>query len=67
MTMIRNAAAACVLAACVACGGSGDEMPAGDQVKGTAGTPTVQSTTKVEMKRLQVASVTPVDGDCDDE
>jgi len=151
MTMIRNAAAACVLAACVACGGSGDEvppmetqtvtppqaqatpervqgclragetagtfvltagaadtqmtaatyqllgtpeglqphvghrvevtgtvvqeqtarsegapLPADDQVKGTAGTPTVQSTTKVEVKRLQVASVTPVDGDCDD-
>jgi hypothetical protein len=41
-------------------------MPADDQVKGTAGTPTVQSTTKVEMKRLQVASVTPVDGDCGD-
>lgn len=152
MTMIRNTAAACVLAACVACGGSGEEvpametqsvtppqaqatpervqgclrageaantfvltasavdtampaatyeligapdglqqhvghrvevtgivvqeqtarsegatLPAEDQVKGTAGTPTVQSTTKVEMKRLQVSGVTPVDGDCDDQ
>lgn len=151
MTMMRNAAAACVLAACVACGGGGEEVPAletqsvtppqaqatpervqgclrageaantfvltasaidtampaatyqligapeglqqhvghrvevsgtvvqeqtarsdgapmtaDDQVKGTAGTPTVQSTTKVEVKRLQVSSVAPIDGDCDD-
>ncbi|HEX6322261.1 MAG TPA: hypothetical protein VFZ36_00940 [Vicinamibacterales bacterium] len=44
----------------------GAPLPAEDQVKGTAGTPTVQSTTKVEMKRLQVSGVTPVDGDCDD-
>lgn len=44
----------------------GAPLPAGDQVKGTAGTPTVQSTTKVEVKRLQVSGVTPVDGACDD-
>lgn len=43
----------------------GAAMPAGEPAKGTPGTPTVQSTTKVEMKRLQVASVVPIDGDCD--
>lgn len=45
----------------------GATMPAEERAKGTSGTPTVQSSTKIEVKRLQVASVTPVDGDCDDE
>jgi hypothetical protein len=44
----------------------GATLPAEDQVKGTTGTPTVQSTTRVDVKRLQVTSVTAVDGDCDD-
>ena len=44
----------------------GATMPAEERAKGTSGTPTVQSTTQVEMKRLQVTSVTPVGGDCDD-
>lgn len=44
----------------------GASMPADDRAKGTTGTPTVQSTTTVEMKRLQVTSITPIDGDCDD-
>jgi len=43
----------------------GAAMPAEERAKGTSGTPTVRSSAKVEMKRLQVASVTPVDGDCD--
>lgn len=43
----------------------GAPLPAEDQVKGGGGTPTVQSTTRVEMKRLQVSSVTPVEGECD--
>ena len=43
----------------------GPSMPAADTAAGTSGTPTVQSTTEVDVKRLQVASVTPVDGDCE--
>lgn len=43
----------------------GASMPAEERAKGTSGTPTVQSSTKVEVKRLRVASVTPVDGGCD--
>ena len=43
----------------------GAALPAEERAKGTTGTPTVQSSTKVEMKRLQVASVTPVEGDCE--
>mgnify|MGYP002336248933 CR=1 FL=1 len=43
----------------------GASMPADDRAKGTTGTPTVQSTTTVEMKRLQVTSITPIDGDCE--
>lgn len=45
---------------------TGAQMPAAEQrPQGTGGTPTVQSTTKVEMKRLQVTSVTPANGDCE--
>jgi hypothetical protein len=44
----------------------GATLPAEDRAKGTSGTPTVQSTTKIDLKRLQVTSVTPVGGDCDD-
>ena len=44
----------------------GATMPAEDRAKGTSGTPTVQSTTEVELKRLQVSGVTPVSGDCDE-
>ena len=42
-------------------------MDADEQATGTAGTPMVQSKTEVEVKRLQVESVTPVDADCGDE
>lgn len=45
----------------------GAVMPAEEEPTGTSGTPTVQSTTEVEIKRLQVDSVTPVDADCGDE
>jgi hypothetical protein len=45
----------------------GAVMPAEDEPTGTSGTPTVQSTTEVEVRRLQVDSVTPVDADCGDE
>jgi hypothetical protein len=45
----------------------GAVMPAGEEPTGTSGTPTVQSTTEVEIKRLQVDSVTPVDADCGEE
>jgi hypothetical protein len=45
----------------------GATLPAEDRAKGTSGTPTVQSTTKIDLKRLQVTSVTPVGGDCDDD
>ena len=45
----------------------GAVMPAGEEPTGTSGTPTVQSTTEVEVKRLQVDSVTPIDADCGDE
>ena len=44
----------------------GATLPAENIAKGTAGTPTVQSTTKVEMKQLQVAAVTPIAGECED-
>ena len=44
----------------------GATMPAEDRAKGTSGTPTVQSTTEVQVKRLQVSGVTPVSGDCDE-
>jgi hypothetical protein len=43
----------------------GATLPA-EEATGTAGTPTVQSTTEVEVKRLQVTGVTPVDGDCNE-
>ncbi len=46
--------------------GVGARVPADDRAKGTSGTPMVQSTTEVEVKRLQVSGVTPVSGDCDD-
>ena len=45
----------------------GVAMPAEDKAKGTSGTPTVQSTTEVEVKRLQVSGVTPVAGECEDQ
>lgn len=45
----------------------GATLPAEDRAKGTAGTPTVQATTKIDLKRLQVTSVTPVADDCDDQ
>lgn len=45
----------------------GAVMPAEEEPTGTSGTPTVQSTTEVEVKRLQVDSVTPIDADCGDE
>ena len=44
----------------------GATLPADDRAKGTAGTPTVQSTTRVELKRLQVSGVTPGAGECHD-
>jgi hypothetical protein len=34
---------------------------------GTSGRATVQSKTEIELKRLQVSSVTPIDADCGDE
>ena len=42
----------------------GASMPAAGTATGTSGTPTVQSTTEVDVKRLQLAGVTPLDGDC---
>lgn len=52
----------------------GAAMPAAesddDEAAGTSGsgtTPIVQSTTEVEVKRLEVSSVTPIDADCGDE
>jgi hypothetical protein len=45
---------------------TGASLPAEERPKGTSGAPTVQSTTKLEMKRLQVRSVTQVQGECDD-
>lgn len=44
---------------------TGATLPAEDKATGTAGTPTVQSTTRVQMKQLQVRAVTPVNGDCE--
>lgn len=44
----------------------GATMPAEERAKGTTGTPTVQSTTQVDVKRLQVSGVTPVAGECND-
>lgn len=45
----------------------GAPMTAADapQSTGTSGTPTVQSSTSVEVKRLQVSGVTPVSDDCE--
>jgi hypothetical protein len=43
----------------------GATAPAEDRAKGTSGTPTVQASTELEVKRLQVAGVTPVAGDCE--
>ena len=45
----------------------GATLPAGDEPKGTSGTPTVQSSTRLDLKRLQVSSVTPLNGECDDD
>lgn len=44
----------------------GATMPAEERAKGTTGTPTVQSTTEVEVKRLQVTGVAPTGGACED-
>ncbi|MEX2272650.1 MAG: hypothetical protein WD690_14350 [Vicinamibacterales bacterium] len=44
----------------------GATMPAEERAKGTTGTPTVQSSTEIEVKRLQVSGVTPVAGECGD-
>lgn len=45
----------------------GAPMPAAEAPRstGTSGTPTVQSSTSVEVKRLQVTGVTPISGDCE--
>lgn len=45
---------------------SGAALPAEEQPKGTSGTPTVQSTTRIDVKRLEVSSITPVNADCED-
>ena len=45
--------------------GEEDDEPTG--TSGTSGTPTVQSSTEIEVKRLQVSSVLPIDADCGDE
>lgn len=44
----------------------GATLPAEDRAKGTTGTPTVQSTTKVEFKRLQVTNFAMLDDDCEE-
>lgn len=44
----------------------GATMPAEERAKGTPGTPTVQSTTEVEVKRLQVTGVAPTGAPCED-
>lgn len=44
----------------------GAMLPAEDRAKGTTGTPTVQSTTKVEFKRLQVTNFAMLDDDCEE-
>jgi hypothetical protein len=38
--------------------------PAGDRATGTTGTPTVQTTTEVEIQRLEVRQLRPVEGEC---
>ena len=43
---------------------SGPMMEAEEQPEGTSGTPMVKSESEVEIKRLQVDSLTPVDADC---
>ncbi len=45
---------------------SGAALPADEQPKGTSGTPTVQSTTRIDVKRLEVTSITPVNAECED-
>lgn len=45
--------------------GAAMPAPRGPESTGTAGTPTVQSTTAVDIKRLQVTGVTPVSDDCE--
>lgn len=46
----------------MAAGDADDDAP---RSAGTSGTPTVQSSTSVEVKRLQVTRVTPVSDDCE--
>lgn len=43
---------------------SGALMDAEEKPEGTSGTPMVQSESEVEVKRMQVDSLTPVDADC---
>lgn len=38
-----------------------------DEPTGTSGRATVRSNTEIELKRLEVSSVTPIDADCGDE